>query len=194
MTRNDTVPNRASHRAAARRSLRRLTAWAALAVGLAGAPVAVAQDDINPLGTVAYVPNEPLQELLKARRPKGPIFLSIPRAFAITPAGPGAKIACVPQILATNASNETLGLLMVGIRYRKPDGKEAGSTLSRFDFVKIGKEEINRFANPLAADACTGITGSVEVIRCTYDTGDSCLHDVTAIGFGAIPLKIKDWN
>jgi hypothetical protein len=177
----------------ATRHVVRIATRLTLACLCASAPPCFPQDnDINPLGAAATVPNEPLQELLSARRPKGPVYLSIPRAFGIATAQPDGKAACVPQILATNTSNQTLELLMVGIRYRKPNGQEAGSAVLRFDIVKVGKEELNRFANPVAVQACAGVTADVEILRCMYDTGDSCLHDVKAVGYGAIPLTLKD--
>lgn len=203
MTSNDRVPNQVTRTsrtfdmpyavACATRHMLRLAARLTLVCLCASAPPSFAQDnDVNPLGTAATVPNEPLQELLNARRPKGPVYLSIPRAFGIATAQSGGNAACVPQILATNTSNQTLELLMVGIRYRKPNGQEAGSALLRFDIVKVGKEELNRFTNPVAVHACAGVTADVEILRCTYDTGDSCLHDVKAVGYGAIPLTLKD--
>lgn len=194
MTRKDTVRKPVSRTpATVARHRRRLTAWLALACVCAGSSVCFAlDDDVNPLGIAASVSNKPLQELLHARRPGGPIYLSIPQAFAIVSGGPNGKPACVPQIVAANTSDRTLEMLMVGIHYRQADGRGAGSTLLRFDIVKVGNEKMNDFANPLAADACTGMTGDVEIIRCTYDTGESCRRDVQAVGYGAIPLTLRE--
>jgi hypothetical protein len=150
-----------------------------------------AQDASHHLGASAFVSDQPLQELLKKRRPKGLIYLAVPQAIIVANEGDNKKPSCSPQIQLTNSSNQTLEELVVGIRYKKA-GKTIGSTLSRFYLVKTGKQDVHYFPSVLDISACEEASGEAEVIQCLYDTGESCAQDVRALEYGAVPLKIQD--
>ena len=150
-----------------------------------------AQDTSHHLGASAFVSDQPLQELLKKRRPKGLIYLAVPQAIIVANEGGTKKASCSPQIQLTNSSNQTLEELVVGIRYKKA-GKTIGSTLSRFYLIKTGKQDMHFFPSVLDASSCEETTGEAEVIQCLYDTGESCGQDVRALEYGAVPLKIQD--
>lgn len=164
-----------------------LTALATLACMLP----AHAQDASHHLGAGAFVSDQPLQELLKKRRPKGLIYLAVPQAIMVANEGGTKKPSCSPQIQLTNSSNQTLEELVVGIRYKKA-GKIIGSTLSRFYLIKTGKQDVHYFPSVLDTPRCEETTGEAEVIQCLYDTGESCAQDVRALEYGAVPLKIQD--
>ncbi len=150
-----------------------------------------AQDASHHLGAGAFVSDQPLQELLKKRRPKGLIYLAVPQAIMVASEGGNKKPSCSPQIQLTNSSNQTLEELVVGIRYKKA-GKTIGSTLSRFYLIKTGKQDVHYFPSVLDTSACEETTGEAEVIQCLYETGESCAQDVRALEYGAVPLKIQD--
>jgi len=152
---------------------------------------AAAQDAAHHLGAGAFVSDQPLQELLKKRRPKGLIYLAVPQAVMVANDGGNRKPTCSPQIQLTNSSNQTLEELVVGIRYKKA-GKIVGSTLSRFYLIKTGKQDVHFFPSVLDTTSCEETTGEAEVIQCLYDTGESCAQDVRALEYGAVPLKIQD--
>jgi hypothetical protein len=152
---------------------------------------AAAQDAAHHLGAGAFVSDQPLQELLKKRRPKGLIYLAVPQAVMVANDGGNRKPTCSPQIQLTNSSNQTLEELVVGIRYKKV-GKIVGSTLSRFYLIKTGKQDVHFFPSVLDTTSCEETTGEAEVIQCLYDTGESCAQDVRALEYGAVPLKIQD--
>jgi hypothetical protein len=164
-----------------------------LLAGLSGMlPACVhAQDTSHHLGAGAFVSDQPLQELLKKRRPKGQIYLAVPQAIMVANEGGTKKTSCSPQIQLTNSSNQTLEELVVGIRYKKA-GKTIGSTLSRFYLIKTGKQDMHFFPSVLDTSSCEETTGEAEVIQCLYDTGESCAQDVRALEYGAVPLKIQD--
>jgi hypothetical protein len=170
--------------------------WSVLLAALAALagllPVhAAAQDAAHHLGAGAFVSDQPLQELLKKRRPKGLIYIAVPQAMMVANEGGNKKPSCSPQIQLTNSSNQTLEELVVGIRYKKA-GKVIGSTLSRFYLIKTGKQDMHLFPSVLDTSGCEDATGEAEVIQCLYDTGESCVHDVRALEYGAVPLKIQD--
>lgn len=150
-----------------------------------------AEDASHHLGASAFVSDQPLQELLKKRRPKGLIYLAVPQAIMVASEGGTKKSNCSPQIQLTNSSNQTLEEMVVGIRYRKA-GKVIGSTLSRFYLIKTGKQDVHYFPSVLDTPGCEETTGEAEVIQCLYDTGESCVQDVRALEYGAVPLKIQD--
>lgn len=150
-----------------------------------------AQDASHHLGTSAFVSDQPLQELLKKRRPKGLIYLAVPQAIMVANEGGNKKPSCSPQIQLTNSSNQTLEELVVGIRYKKA-GKTIGSTLSRFYLIKTGKQDVHYFPSVLDTPSCEEMSGEAEVIQCLYDTGESCAQDVRMLEYGAVPLTNQD--
>jgi hypothetical protein len=150
-----------------------------------------AQDANHHLGSAAFVSDQPLQELLKKRRPKGLIYLAVPKAIMVANEGGTKNPSCSPQIQLTNSSNQTLEELVVGIRYKK-GGKIIGSTLSRFYLIKTGKQDVHYFPSVLDTPSCEDTTGEAEVIQCLYDTGESCEQDVRMLEYGAVPLRILD--
>lgn len=167
-----------------------LSALLALPV-LAGILPAHAQDGGHLLGTSAVVSDQPLQELLKKRRPKGQIYLAVPQAITVVSEGGTKKPSCSPQIQLINSSNQTLEEIVVGIRYKKA-GRAIGSTLSRFYLIKTGKQDMHFFPSVLDTAGCEETTGEVEVVQCLYDNGESCAQDVRALEYGAVPLRIQD--
>jgi hypothetical protein len=165
----------------------KMAGWPVLLAALVCMLPAYAQD----LGASAFVSDQPLQELLKKRRPKGLIYLAVPQAIMVANEGGTKKSNCSPQIQLTNSSNQTLEELVVGIRYKKA-GKIIGSTLSRFYLIKTGKQDVHYFPSVLDTLSCEETTGEAEIIQCLYDTGESCTQDVRALEYGAVPLKIQD--
>ncbi|MDH0772683.1 hypothetical protein N5C96_04655 [Delftia tsuruhatensis] len=146
------------------------------------------------LGSSNHVIEEPLQELVKRRRPKGQIYVSIPQALVILANdGMNRRSVCSPQIQVNNSSNQTMEELVAGIRYRKQgNDKSAGSTIARFYVLKVGKQDLTHLSNAIDVGNCDNLTGELEVIECTYSNGADCSADVRALAYGAIPLKIID--
>lgn len=160
-----------------------------LLTGMAGG--AAAQDVGHRLGSNNHVMAEPLQELVKRRRPKGQIYVAIPQALVIL-ANDGAvrRSVCSPQIQVNNSSNQTLEELVVGIRYRKQgQDRMAGSTIARFYVLKVGRQDLTHLSNAIDIGSCDSLSGELEVIECTYSNGIDCAADVRALAYGAIPLK-----
>jgi hypothetical protein len=143
----------------------------------------------NSLGSAEDVPKQPLQELVRAKRAQGPIFVSIPQARVFGDGVPYQPY-CSPQIRAINSSYKTLEELVIGIHYKGAGNKDMGSTITRFRLVKVGKDETHYFYSSLSADFCENLTGELEIMRCVYDNGADCTQDVRTFAYGAIPLQI----
>lgn len=141
------------------------------------------------------IQSRPLQELvhrlraLREMRNDSEIYVTIPQA-RVYGEGSGYRPYCSPQIRAINNSHRTVEDLIVGIRYKTPDNRSAGSTITRFSWVKVSKDETHYFYNTLNADHCLGLTGEMEIIRCMYDNGTDCAQDVRTVEYGAVPMKI----
>lgn len=156
-------------------------------------PAGGAQEAGYQLGTSASVAAQPLQELIKKRRPKGPIYIALPRALVMVREGANRRPRCAPQVLVTNSSNQTIEELVAGIRYTKTDAKaahNAGSTLARFHLLRVGKEELHYLADALEVDDCANLSAEVEILHCAYDSGAACNDDVRAVAYGAIPMTL----
>lgn len=142
------------------------------------------------LGHSAVVPIKPLQELVRAKRPKGEIFVAIPQALIFGMDGNSRTRAyCSPQIRAINSSDKTVEELIIGIRYKGPDSKYVGSTNTRFFLLKVGNQDTFYFYSSINAKYCEGLEGDVNIVRCVYEDGSDCRDDVRPISYGAIPLR-----
>jgi len=141
------------------------------------------------LGAAAEVPKQPLQELVKKKRPRGQIHVTIPQARVFGDGLP-YRPYCSPQIRAINSSDKTVEELIIGVRYYGKENKEVGSTVTRFFRIKVGKDETHYFYSSVNVNYCEGLTGELEIIRCVYDSGDTCVSDVRTVLYGAIPLHI----
>ena len=130
-----------------------------------------------------------LQERLRKERPKGPVFVAIPVAF-VYGIGGGNPVYCSPSIRVTNSSNAVIEELIIGIDYMTEAGKPAGGSITRYADIKVRRQDTHFFYQ-LTVSECRGLAGQVSVVRCVYSTGDDCSSDVQAIGFGAIPLRLK---
>lgn len=129
---------------------------------------------------------------LRAMRTKNLIYITIARALVYGGEGSGLRPYCSPQIRAINTSAKTVENLIIGIRYKGKDKKDVGSTITRFSWVKASDEETHYFYDSVNSNYCQGLTGEVEVIHCIYDTGRDCTHDVNAVNYGTVPLKILE--
>lgn len=175
-----------------RARLRHLScAIAALLLASSWPSVSIAQDSGHALGAGSQVAARPLQELIGKIGSKGVIFVAIPQALMYGE-GAGQRPYCSPQIRATNSSNRTVEELIVGIRYKGPTGRSAGTSVTRFFRVKVSKQETHYFYSTITAPNCKGLTGEVEIVRCVYDNGAECDADVRVVEYGAVPLRIVD--
>lgn len=144
----------------------------------------------NALGASATVAKQPLQELVRHKRPPGQIHVTIPQARVFGDGNP-YRPYCSPQIRAINSSNKTVEELVVGIHYYGRENKDVGSTVTRFFRIKVGQDETHYFYSSVGINYCDGLTGDLEVIRCVYDNGEACVNDVRTVLYGAIPLRIS---
>ena len=165
-----------------------LSAWMACAFLLARPNDARAAAPKDNLADQAETPTAS-QERLRKERPRGPVFVAIPIAF-VYGIGGGSPVYCSPSIRATNSSNAVIEELIVGIDYLTEAGKPAGATITRYADLKVRRQDTHFFYQ-LTVSECRGIAGQVSVVRCVYSTGEDCSSDVQAIGFGAIPLRLK---
>jgi len=170
------------------RRLRTATIYV-LAVSMLCVPMLASAIDANELGATADVAHQPLQELIKRKRARGLVYVTIPQA-RVYGEGSGYRAYCSPQIRAINASDKTVEELLVGIRYINPTGKSVGSTISRFFRVKVGKQETHYFYSTINANNCDGLNGKMEIIRCVYENGVDCTGDVRSVAYGAVPIEI----
>jgi hypothetical protein len=143
------------------------------------------------LGTSAEVARQPLQELVRKKRVRGQIYVTIPQARVFGAGGP-YRAYCSPQIRAINSSNKTVEELVTGISYQGRDNKPVGSTVTRFFRVKVGKEETHYFYSSINADYCEGLVGKMQIIRCVYESGVDCTEDVRVLPYGAIPMSFDE--
>lgn len=164
---------------------------ALLLLALSWPSISIAQDGGHALGAGSHVTGKPLQELIGKMKNKGLIFVAIPQALMYGE-GTGQRPYCSPQIRATNSSNRTIEELIVGIRYKGPSGKAAGTSVTRFFRIKVSKQETHYFYSTVTSPNCKGLTGEVEVIRCVYDNGEACAADVRVVEYGAVPLRIVE--
>lgn len=131
----------------------------------------------------------PALERRRENRPKGPVFVAVPVAF-VYGIGGGNRVYCSPSIRAANSSNAVVEELIIGIDYLTEAGKPAGRTVTHYADIKVRRQDTHFFYQ-LDVSECTGLLGQVSVVRCVYATGEDCSSDVQAIGFGAIPLRLK---
>ncbi len=143
----------------------------------------------NELATIKDQRAPSLQEALHQTRPKGAIFVMIPVAYRYGISSENAGY-CSPTIRATNSSNATIEELIIGIQYSTAAGKPAGETITRYDDIKVRRQDSHFFYQLAVAD-CRGLEGQVTVVRCVYSTGEDCSSVVQAVGFGTIPLRLK---
>lgn len=160
-----------------------------LAVLLSCTSASFAQESGHDLGSSSHVSRQPLQELIRKKRAKGLIYVTIPQA-RVYGEGSGYRAYCSPQIRAINASHKTVEEMIAGIRYKSPEGKGVGSTVTRFHRVKVGKQETHYFYSTINANNCNGLTGDLEIVRCVYESGEDCTEDVRAVVYGAVPLQV----
>jgi len=132
----------------------------------------------------------PLQQVIRVERAKGPVSISVPVAFVFGIGGDRSPHYCSPSINAVNSSNWPIEELIVGIAYKNDKGQSAGSTISRFAEIKVGRQDTQYFYQ-LSVQDCRGLTGEVTVIRCMYTSGEDCLPESRVSPFGAIPLSMK---
>ena len=130
-----------------------------------------------------------LQDILHKKRPRGPVFVAVPRAYPIGVSA-SERTYCSPSIVATNSSNTLIEELIIGIEYITEAGKRAGTTVTRYSNIKPMLQDTQHFYQ-LSTSECKGIDGQVSVVRCVYSTGEDCSSQVQPIGFGAIPLRLK---
>lgn len=131
-----------------------------------------------------------LQQVIRSDRPRGPVYVAIPIAYVFGLGGDRSPIYCSPSIRATNSSNMTVEELIVGIDYQTKDGRAVGTTVTRYDKIKIDRQDTHYFYQ-LSVSDCKGLDGKVTILRCVYSSGDDCSHDVQTVGFGAIPLHLS---
>lgn len=165
-----------------------LSAWMACGFLFARPDGARAADPTKNATDQAQMPT-PALERRREERPNGPVFVAVPVAF-VYGIGGGNAAYCSPSIRATNSSNAMIEELIIGIDYLSGAGKPAGRTITRFADIKVRRQDTHYFYQ-LDVSECTGLLGQVSVVRCVYATGRDCSSDVQAIGFGAIPLRLK---
>lgn len=156
-------------------------------------PLAATAQSGQDLGSASEVTPRPLQELVRKKREKGLIYVTIPQAREYGE-GSGYRAYCSPQIRAINTSYKTVQDMIVGIRYKSSNKKDVGSTVTRFSKVKVGKQETHYFYSTIDAGNCHGLTGELEIIRCVYDNGEGCADDVRTVAYGAVPMVITGKN
>lgn len=140
-------------------------------------------------GTKEQLTEKSLQEVLSKERPPGPVSIAVPLAYVFGMGGDRSPTYCSPSIRVTNSARLPVDELIVGIDYQTKDGRPAGTTVTRYDKIKLDRQDTHYFYQ-LPVNDCRGLEGKVTVVRCVYSTGDNCSGDVQAIGFGAIPLHM----
>lgn len=159
-------------------------------------PMTVTAQSGHEIGAASALPLRPLQELIRKRRKmhrNGLLYVTIAQA-RVYGEGTGYRAYCSPQIRAINTSYKTVEDLIIGIRYKTSDNKNTGSTVTRFSWVKAGKEDTHYFYSTIDADHCSGLIGEMEVLLCKYDNGEDCIKDVRTVDYGVVPLKIMEKN
>jgi hypothetical protein len=134
---------------------------------------------------------QPLQQVIRVERARGPVFVSVPVAYVFGLSGGDRDSAyCSPSIRIVNSSNAPIEELVVGIDFQTKAAQDAGSAVARFDSIKIGHQDTQYFYQ-LSVNNCRGLLGQVSVVRCTYASGEDCERDVRVIEYGTIPLHMK---
>ena len=169
---------------------RRFSAAGLLVAVCLGLPVcaayAAAKDELTDKEGKAVA----LQEVIYKERSRGPIMVSVPVAYVFGLGWERSPLYCSPSVRASNASNAVIDELILGIDYKTANEGQVGSSVSRFTNIKIKRIE-SHFFNQLNTGQCMGLRGTLSVVRCMYATGEDCSKDVQAVGFGAIPLRLK---
>lgn len=136
--------------------------------------------------------DRPLQQVVRQTRKRGPVFVAIPVAYVFGMGPDKASNYCSPSIRATNSSNVQVEELVVGVEYGKiGTSTEVGSTLTRFSSIKVGQQDTHYFYQ-LGVSDCRGLEGRGFVVRCVYTNGEDCRNDVQMIGYGLIPLRLRN--
>lgn len=131
-----------------------------------------------------------VQQAVAKERRRGPVLISIPVAYTFGLGTDRSPLYCSPSVRAANASNAVIEELIVGITYQTVSGQPAGSSVSRFTNIKVKRLE-SHFFNQLESTKCTGLEAVLTVVRCVYSSGVDCSPDVQAVGFGAIPVRLR---
>ncbi len=131
----------------------------------------------------------PLQQVIRKERKRGPVFIAIPVAYVFGLGTGHSPAYCSPSIRATNSSNAPIEEVIFGIEFHTKSGP-AGGSVTRLAGIKVGQQDTHYFYQLTVAD-CRGLDGVVTVLRCVYSTGESCLADVQAVAYGAVPLRMK---
>jgi hypothetical protein len=165
-----------------------LTALVAVSVTAAGAQGTSTKDALS--GRGGYV--QPLQQVIRVERARGPVFVSVPVAYVFGLGGGSDRdlTYCSPSVRTVNSSNAPIEELVLGIDFQTRAGADAGSAVARFDNIKIGRQETQYFYQ-LSVNSCRGLLGDVSIVRCTYTSGEDCARDVQVIEHGTIPLRVK---
>lgn len=155
----------------------------------AGAQVAAGEIKEALVGRSGVV--QPLQQVIRVERARGPVFVTVPVAYVFGLSGGDRELTyCSPSIQTVNSSNAPIEELIVGIDFQTEAGQNAGSAVARFYSIKIGHEDTQYFYQ-LSVNNCRGLLGQVSVVRCTYASGEDCARDVRVIEHGTIPLQMK---
>lgn len=133
---------------------------------------------------------QPLQQVIRVERARGPVFVTVPVAYVFGLGGDRSPSYCSPSIRAVNSSNAAIEELVVGIDFKTRAGQEAGSAIGHFDNIKIGRQETQYFYQ-LSVGNCNGLVGTLSVVRCVYASGEDCVRDVQVVEYGTIPLRLK---
>lgn len=133
---------------------------------------------------------QPLQQVIRVERARGPVFVTIPVAYVFGLGGDRSPTYCSPSIRTDNSSNAPIEELIVGIDFRTKTGQDVGSAVARFENIKIGRQDTQYFYQ-LSVNDCRGLDGQVSIVRCVYASGEDCVRDVQVVGHGIIPLHMK---
>lgn len=166
--------------------LRGLTSLLLLASLPAAEALAGAKEYLTGRGGLA----QPLQQVIRVERARGPVYVTVPVAYVFGLGGDRSPSYCSPSIRAVNSSNAAIEELVVGIDFRTRAGQEAGSAVGHFDGIKIGRQETQYFYQ-LSVGNCNGLVGTLSVVRCVYASGEDCARDVQVVEYGTIPLRMK---
>lgn len=166
--------------------------FAAAALLLIAAPVALADEGDHALGSSTNVPKRALQELIgrggHAQHSQGSVYVTIHQA-SLYGENTVYRPFCSPTIYVINSAQETVGEFIFAIHYKGVDRKPAGSTITRLSLLKTGKQETDYFHSSVKVNSCRGIVGDLEIIQCVYLDGTDCSDDVRALP-GAIQLQL----
>lgn len=132
----------------------------------------------------------PLQQVVRTERVRGPVSISVPVAYVFGIGSDRSAYYCSPSIRAANSSNYPIEELIVGIAYTNDRGQPAGSSITHYANIKVGRDDTHYFYQ-LATQDCRGLTGEVTILRCMYSTGEDCMQQTLVSPFGAIPLRMK---